>query len=838
METEIHAQEASPYLHKRTLANGVTVIVKETPGTKVAAVQLWVKAGSVYEEPKEAGITHLIEHMIFKGTPTRGPGEVAAAIEGVGGQLNAYTSFEYTVYHATLPSRHWEVAMDVLTDAVLRSTFDPQELERDKKVVLEEISMRNDRPGIRIFQGMLENAYHIHPYRRPVIGSVATVSAITREDILAYRRKHYQPENFTVVVVGDVEAEQVMAKVEELLGGLPLENSEQPPLPQEPPQEQARFFQLEDDVNQTHLALALPITPFANPDSPVLDVIANILGQGEASRLSYHLRNQKGLVYQIDASSFTPHDPGLLEVSAVLDASNAQPALEAALEELFRFKYLPVSDEELERAKRSIESDFVFNLERVEGQARVLGTFEFLSGSPREDEYLEKIREVTREDIERVAATYFRPEKVTAGLLVPAGTALGLDQQKLTAIAAQADERARHGVPSSLVADAYLSNVYRYQLKNGSVLLVREDPEIPTVSIRVVFPGGLRAETETTNGAFAFISEVLPKGTAQMGAREVALKVANMAGELSGFNGKNTFGIKADFLSRFFEPGLELVRDIVRKPAFSAEEVEKVRPELLSQIRQQRDSLPALAIMEFNRLLFQNHPYGLNTIGSEDAVARLTPAELKELYHKQAVPGQMVIAIAGKVKAEEVRDSVVKMFGDWTGPGQHPAGEVQEEILPPEPPATPLVQKVIREKEQVHLIIGFLGTSLASKDRFALEVIETLLNGQSGRLFTELRDKQSLAYNLSSFSLFGLDTGSFGIYIGTSPEKQGEAIQAVWRELKRLREEPVDAEALQKAKNILIGQYELGLQTHGAQAMDLPASNPAAGEQKAAEGGK
>ena len=821
MTTDIQAGEISPHLYKRTLPNGITVVVKETPGTKVATVQLWVKAGSVYEEPAEAGITHLIEHMIFKGTPTRGPGEVAAAIEGAGGQLNAYTSLEYTVYHATLPAKHWEVAMDVLTDAVLHSTFDPEELEREKKVVLEEISMRKDRPEIRMFEGMLENAYQVHPYRRPVIGSAATVSAITRDDILAYRMKHYRPENFTWVVVGDVQAEQVMASVEKMMGGLTRESYEQPLLPQEPPPEQARFFLLRDDVSQSQLALALPTTSFAHPDAPVMDVIAHILGQGEASRLYQHLRSEKGLVYRIDASSFTPHDQGLLEITAGLDADKAQPALEAALEELFKFKYQPVSEEELERAKRSLESDFVFNLERVEGQARVLGSFEMLSGDPREDEYLAKVRAVTPEEIQRVAATYFRPEKITAGLLVPTGTALPLDRAVLATVAAQADEHARVGAAPSLVRDTYLTNVHRYQLKNGAVLLVREDPDIPTVSIRVVFPGGLRAETAETNGAFAFISEVLPKGTATIGAREMAVRVANMAGELSGFNGKNTFGVQADFLSRFFEPGLELVRDIVREPAFNAEEVEKVRPELLSQIRQQRDSLPSLAFREFNRLLFQGHPYGLSTLGSEEAVARLTPDELKVLYQRQATPDRMVIAVAGKVKADEVREAVVRMFGDWTGPDRTAMSEVPEGIVPPEPLAAPVLQTVVRDKEQVHLVLGFLGTSLASEDRYALEVFETLLSGQSGRLFTELRDKQSLAYSLSSFSLLGLDTGSFGVYIGTSPEKKEQAIQAVWKELNRLREEYADAASLQKAKNILIGQYELGLQTHGAQAMDM-----------------
>jgi zinc protease len=820
MGKEIHAREGSPYLHKQTLDNGITTIVKEVPGSKVATVQLWVKAGSVYEEPGEAGITHVIEHMIFKGTPTRGPGEVAGSIESIGGQLNAYTSYEYTVYHATLAADHWELAMEVLTDAVLNSTFDPEELEREKKVVLEEIRMRNDRPEIGLFEAMMSNAYLHHPYRRPVIGSVESVSAISREDILAYQLKHYRPENFTAIVVGDVRAEKVIAKVKELMAGLDRQEYEQPPLPAEPVQEEARFFKLTRDINQTHLALAIPVTPFEHPDSAVLDVIAQILGKGEASRLHHQLRNQKGLVYRIDASSFTPLDQGVFSITAILSAEKAETALEAILEELFKLRYLAVGDEELERAKRNMESDFIFNLERVEGQARVLGAFEFISGDPREDEYLARIRTVSREDIQRVATTYFRPDRITAGLLAPAAAELDLDQPALVEITRRADEQARHGMPASLIAEAFLPDVHRFELENGAILLVRENPQIPTVSIRVVFPGGLRAESAATNGAFAFISQMLPRGTARMDARELSLEVANMAGELSGFNGKNTFGLRADFLSRFFEPGLELVRDVLREPAFSPEEMEKVRPELLSHLRQQMDSLPALAFKEFNERLFQGHPYGLNNLGSEAAIAQLTAADLKRIYQQQALPERMVIAVAGQVKAEEVREAVAGLFGDWTSPPRA-ARSVQEEILPPLPPAAAESHTVVRDREQVHIVIGFLGVSLTSQERYGLEIIDTLLSGQSGRLFTELRDRQSLAYSLSSFSLLGLDTGSFGVYIGTGPEKREEAVQAMWQELRRLREELVDADTLQRAKNIIIGRYQLGLQTHGAQAMDL-----------------
>jgi len=814
------AIELSPHLHKKVFENGLTLLVKETPGVNVATVQIWVKTGSVYEEANEAGITHLIEHMIFKGTPTRGPGGVARDIEELGGKINAYTSYEYTVYHATLSARHWAAAMEVLTDAIFHSSFDPEELAREKKVVLEEIRMRNDRPTIKLFQALMTEAYTTHPYRLPIIGTMESVSSFSRADILRYMDRHYHPEDFAVVVVGNVKVAEVVDKVKSLMADRPAGKQDQPVLPVEPPQRQAHLFLLEEEINQTHLALAFPISRFDNPDTPVLDVLTQILGQGETSRLYDQLRNNKGLVYRIDASAFTPRDAGLLEITATLDTDKVLPAISAALEEIFKLKYQSVSDEELERAKRYLESDFIFNQERVEGQAKVLGSFEFLAGDPRENDYLEKVQLVSRADIKRVANKYFTATSLTAGVLSPRGKRPALSKAGLQEMLAKAEKGAIESLPPSLIPEAYLTNVHTFKLPNGIRLLVREDRDIPTVAIRVVFPGGQMAETTDTNGASAFISEILPKGTKKLSAQEVAVKVADMAGNLSGFNGKNTFGVKAEFLSRFFPAGFELVRDIVITPAFNAEEAEKIRPELLAQIKQQEDSLPSLAFREFNRLLFKSHPYALNTLGSEAMIAQFTTEQLKTIYEKQARPDRMIITVAGDVNAEQVRDAAEKLFAGWAGTPID-SQLTESSFPPPKPPKKPELFTLSRDKEQVHIIIGFIGASLTSDDRWALEVLDTVLSGQSGRLFMELRDKKSLAYSLSSFSMLGLGTGSFGIYIGTSPEKKENAIKAVWQELSRIQEELISGEELQKAKNSLISEYEMGLQTRSSQALEL-----------------
>ena len=817
----LFAEELAPHLHKTVLDNGLTVIVKEMPGTRVATVQIWVRAGSVYETEDEAGITHFIEHMIFKGTETRGPGELAEAIEGVGGSVNAYTTYENTVYHATLSAAHWKMAFEVLADAVMHSVFDPVEVEREKKVVLEELSMRYDRPNIRLFHDLMALAYTRHPYRLPVIGNKESINNFNRDKIKDYISRHYYPQNLTVVVAGDVSSREVIEGVGFLMGGLSGAEGEKTALPAEPAQNEARFFAIRDDILQPQMAIAIPISKFDSPDSPVLDVLAQIAGHGETARLYRSLRDERQLVYGISASAFTPTDPGMFEITAVLDGANMLPALEAAMAELFKFKYFSVSDEELKRAKHSLESDFVFNLERVEGQARVLGSFEMMSGDPREDEYLEKIRAVTGDDIKRIARKYFTREAVNIGFLLESGSGFAPDIDVIAASLAKAEDAALHGESAAMLPESYLSRVHRFKLENGITLLVREDSTVPTVGIRAIFPGGLRAESPATNGAFAYISELLPKGTRNMTAKEIAEAVADMAGRITGFSGKNTFGVKADFMTRFFPEGMELVRDVLREPAFDAAEAEKIRPELLAQLKQQDDSLSSLAFQEFNRMMFDGHPYGLNSVGSADVIKSFTPAVLRDIYQQHARPDELVLAISGDVNAEETKDMVSGLFGDWQTGKVAESREILEEVLPPAPLAGKKLWEISREKEQVHLVIGFLGTTLKDEDRFALEILDTVLSGQSGRLFIELRDKQSLAYSLSSFSFFGLDTGAFGIYIGTSPEKKAQAVASVWEELGKIREEKISDEELNRAKNILVSQYELAMQTHSAQALEL-----------------
>lgn len=808
-------QELFKDLQRVKLKNGLTILLREDHNSHVCAIQIWVNTGSANETDKEAGITHLIEHMIFKGTEKRGVGEIAQEIESCGGYINAYTSFDHTIYHAVVASRFFDLGLDVLSDAIQNATFDPGELEREKEVVLEEIKRGEDIPAQRLFKTLFSTAYQIHPYRRPIIGYYEIVKSIDRETILKYIGKWYRPQNMSVVIVGDFNPNQVISKIKSSFATFRTLEPSEFSLPEEVKQKELRTFTLKEDMRDAYLKMAYHIPNIHHEDVYALDCLSFMLGQGESSRLSVYVKDKKRLVHSISSYAFTPKYPGLFIIDATLKGKDTKEALKAILEEVERLRYERVSEEELLKAKRNIEADFTYDMESVEGQAKKFGYFESVWGDVfLEKSYLEKIKAVSYSDIQSVVKEYLNPQNLTIGISIPhqETTALTTDEIRQLVNEVKTDIQDIYREKSSLGE----SVVRRYVLDNGLTLLIKENHAVPTVSLRVVFLGGLRFENKDNNGVGHFIAEMLTKGTEAHSALDIAREVESIAGSIQGFSGHNSFGLSGYFLSHFFDKGMELIVDIIMHPTFDEGEFEKVRNIILAEIRMQEDDLVRFALRVFNQTLFQTHPYGMDVLGTEDTVNRLTRSDLIDFYHKFAVPQNMVLAIVGDVDTDMVVDRVKELFGGFEGkPFSSP------EIGTQAPPETARTSSVIKRREQVHVVLGFLGTTFSEEDRYPLEVVNAVLSGQGGRLFTNLRDVKSLAYGVTSFLRPGLDRGSFGVYIATSPEKLGDAVDGIKGELMSIAKDGVSEEELLRAKRYLIGTHEIGLQTNSDQAFDL-----------------
>ena len=816
-----YANAQTKDVFKTKLDNGMTVILEEGHSARVVAFQMFVRAGGADENDKEAGIAHVFEHMLFKGTEKRKVGQIAGEVEAAGGYINAYTSYDQTVYHLAVASRYFDTGLDIISDAIQRSSFDPDELKKELEVVLEEIRMGEDNPGRKLYKNIFSTAYTTHPYKRPVIGFTDTVKTFSREQILDFFKKWYIPNNMVLVVVGDFDKNKALDAIKNSFKDFKPAPEPHKPRPAEPSQKELKTNIAEDEIKETHLGMAFHIPEMSHPDTYVIDVLANILGQGESSRLYQGIKEKQQLVHSISTYAMTPKEPGVFFVNATLEAKNAKRTIEAVLKEIYSIKNNGVSVTELSKAKLNLESDFVYERETMEGRAGQLGHFEVTAGDiAYEKQYLEGISKVTSEDIKRITRQYLKEDNMTAALILPkpdkdviskgdivlAARAAGVS---LDVAPGQEETRKTNNLKR-------VEEPVKIKLKNGISLILKEDHSSPTVSVYTTFPGGLRYEDEKTNGLGNFAAAMLTKGTEKRTMFELAKEIEGMAGSVNGFSGKNSIGVSGKFLSRYFDNGIEIIADCLLNPTFPQGELEKTKKEILADIKRQEDYLPGYTFKLFYKTLYERHPYRMPVIGTEKTVSGFKRKDLIEHYKRLIAPQNMVISIAGDINKDEVAAKIEELFGSFNRKAK-PLAE-----LPMDGRQTHIKKTgEVKEKQQTHIALGFLGATITSEARFPLAVLTEILSSQGGRLFIELRDKESLAYALSVFSREGVEPGAFAVYMGAAPEKKDKAIQGILRELKKVITEKVGDEELKRAKSALIGGYEMGLQANMAQATDM-----------------
>lgn len=804
------------------LDNGLEVILEENHASPVVAFQAWVKIGSADEPPELAGIAHVFEHMLFKGTKKRGVGQIAREVESCGGEINAWTSHDETVYHLVLASQFFDTGLDILADTLMNSSFDAGELERERKVVLEEIKQGIDDPERQAGQGLFRTVFDAHPYGRPIIGNEATVSKLKREDILAFFTKHYVGSNVTLVVVGDFDPSVAKKKIDKAFAAMP-EGVAVGPRPRQPDQKTLRVKGAGRDVKEAQLLFGFRTPAINHADIPALDLLAVLLGQGESSRLNLEVVRNRQYATNTSAYLFSARDPGALVVGVGLPPGRVEDATRAVLDEVLRLSVEDVRPEELAKAKTILESDRVYDKETVQGYARKLGFFAAIAGDPNfEEGYLSVLHKTTATDLRRVAAEYLRVPNLSIYVQVPTrrGTRQAdatdklLGRVKATAEAAEARTKARFARASATAPDA--DKVYRHVFPSGLKLLVLRDTSVPIVALRATWVGGLRYEDDRSNGISNMLAALLARGTKTRSAEQIMNDVEGMAGSMTGYAGRNSIGLQAEFLSRYFERAIDLVADCLLNATFADDELEKERRIVLDDLRAQEDSLGQVAFKLFHGAIWQKHPYRLDPMGTTQSVASLTRRKLLTHFRQRYSTSNLTIAIVGDVDPARVQAKVGALLGG------RPEQTLEKPLVPVEPTRTEPAQVFkFLSKEQAHLVLGFQGVDFASADRIPLEVLAYVLSGQGGRLFTEIREKRALAYRVSAFSMEGLDPGYFAVYLASSPGNLDEAVKVVRQELRDLAEKGITTDELSRAQRYLVGVHAIGLQRKSALAAAL-----------------
>lgn len=805
------------------LPNGLTVLVRRDRSAPVVAIVTYVSAGYFDETDDVVGIAHVLEHMFFKGTPTRGVGEIARQTKAVGGYLNAATIYDHTSYYTVLPASSFAAGLDVQFDAYANSLIDAEELARELEVIIQEAKRKADNPPAVATETLYELLHDSHRIRRWRIGREPGLRALTREAMLRFYRNFYHPANTVLSIVGDVDVNDVMREVAQRYGTLPGGTPVRTPGPAEEGVGSFRYREWAGDIGQTQLAFGWRTPGTLDDDTPGLDILATVLAGGRASRL-YRAVREKKLASSISAYDYTPTSLGVFVVHAETPPECAAEAARVVWAQLRALRDEGVTDGELVRAKRLFESRWIRRLEDMEGQANYLAEWQALGGWERGDTYLRDALDVTTDELQRLAQRYLDPERAGLVLYRPENTppiAADTDAMREMLDSAPAAEVERitvsapespaiHGGPR---AEREEAGVRVYRTPSGVPILVRRKPGA-LLHAGVYLQGGARDESLQRAGLTSLMVRTAVKGTERRSAAQIAEEAELLGGSIGGATGSESFGWSISVPSKQAAPAIALLADVVQHASIPDDAFETERAVSLADLVALRDDMYRFPMRLATTAAFAGHPYGVPATGDEVSLPTITAEEARAWHRERVLGGPAVIAIVGDAEPDDLAALAAARFGELTG----------GELAPLEKPEWPvsLVQRVEqREKAQTALALLFPGPSRRDPARFAAAMIAGVASGLGGRFFDELRDKQSLGYTVHAFANERALAGTFGAYIATSPEKEEVARRGLLGEFAKLRKELVTTRELQQAQTYAIGVHAIRQQSGGAVLADL-----------------
>jgi zinc protease len=791
------------------LDNGLKVIMVPQPGNPTITALLMVKAGSAAENGEaEYGLAHLMEHMAFKGTKKRGVGEVSAEVENSGGVINAYTSNDDTVYHLSLPAESLELGLDILSDIVFNPIYDPKEYDLEKEVVVEEIKRSHDSPDHLMWDMFSARVFNGRPYGHPVLGTEKTVREAGRDTALAFHDKFYRPDNAILVIAGGFSPQDVPPMVERHYSGLANPEGPAPVLPRPGPRESQDGPELmvfrNDLVQVPKVMIGFKVPPAGAPEAPQLDLLSALLDMGRSARLVENVKNIKGLVTDIGTSSMTLLLDGLFVISLETEPGKVVPAIAAVMEELSGLASRPPAADELGRARALATSSYLLGQESSSSLAAILGNFELVMGDYRlRDAYLPQWGRMNSADLARLAQEYFVPRNMTVAIMLPA-SAPEPDRDALMEVLGSL-------APAMPEAASGPASIWEpLPLKSGARLFVLRDPTLPMVNIRIGFMGGVLGETAGQEGLANLMSHVLAMAPQDMSSEEFSRLIEGMGASVIGFSGRNSMGLAGTFIASNWESGLEVMSKLLARPAFAPNNLEEFRAETLAMLKLQDEQLVERTFRLLRRGLYGRHPYHQDALGLTEVVAAAQPPDLRAFHDLLMAPANMFVVVSGDVEPKLVAEALDSFLSSWRPEGA--AGHVAV----PAPPAAikgPVRLSEVQDSAQTHLGLAFLAPGLGHPDQAALEVLDSYLSGLGGLLFSELRNKRSLAYTVASSYNPGLGTGSFSLYIASDPQKTGQATSGLLEIIAELRAKPLTDQEVQAAIRYLCGQRVIRLQT-------------------------
>lgn len=807
-------------VQRRTLQNGLRVLFRRDSAAPVVAIVTYVNAGYFDETDDVVGIAHVLEHMYFKGTPTRGVGEIARQTKAVGGYLNASTIYDHTLYYAVAPSTGFVEALDVQADAYRNSLIDAQELARELEVIIQEAKRKADNPAAVAIETLHEVLYDRHRIRRWRIGREEGLRKLTRDDLMAFYHNFYRPSNTVLAIVGDVDASDVFAEVEKRYGELSAAEPQRTPGAVEQHAPGFRYRELAGDIAQSQLAVGWRTPGTLHADTAPLDMLATVIGTGRASRL-YRATRERSLVSSITAYNYTPRDIGVFVIHAETPPDKALVALDAIWDQLRRVRDEGIGTFEIERARRITESRWIRRFEDMEGQANHLAEWEALGNWELGERYFERIMTVSAEDLRECARKYLREDQASVLLYRPetspqyAADAAAVRQRLSAAHVAPLEDSAKPERPMQPAAarapglERIEAGVHVFRLASGVPVLVKRRPGSPITHAGVFALGGPSAESVEIGGRTLLMARTALKGTPSRSAVQIAEDGEMLGGSVGASIGGDSVGWTISVPNARAAAAVELLADVSQRPLFDAGALETERAIALADLASLHDDMYRFPMRLATLAAFAGHPYGVPSLGTEASLRAHTADDLARWHRSQVLEASSALAIVGDGDPAELAAIAARYFGDLRFVNPAP-------LPPPQWPMRVIESVERREKAQTALVLSWPGPSRMDPARFDVSMIVGIASGLGGRLFDELRDKQSLCYTVMAFAGERRVAGTFNAYIATSPDKEDVARDGLLRELAKFTESVVSDVELQRAKMYALGLHAIRQQSGGA----------------------
>ena len=810
-------------LRREVLPNGLTLLVQRDDSAPAVAVVTHVRAG-FFDEPDEwLGISHVLEHMFFKGTPTRGVGAVARETKAAGGYLNAHTGYDHTAYYVVLPASGLATALDIQSDALRRSLIDREELARELKVIIQEAKRKLDSPGAVAHETLHEVMFDRHRIRRWRIGHEAQLATYRREDVHGYYASRYVPGRTIVSIVGDIDEADALALGRERYGDWTGTEGRIDPSPEEPSRREVRARTLRGDVAQAELSLGWRGVPPLHPDATALDLAAGVLTAGRASWLYRSLR-ETGIVTSVGAQHYAPAGIGVFGIGVELEPERLPHAVRGIAEAVTRLALAGPDEAELERARRLLLARWARRMESMEGRASALASAEALDGVDLLDREYAALESVDAAQVREAAARVLEPDAVSGVAYLPQGVGEDLTVRMLaeafavTALtplaAVAAADRLAPAPAAGVPLPAPLGAVHHLALP-GADLLLRRKRGVPMVTLGIYAPR-LAFDVPGSAGVGALTVRAMLHGADGLEAAALASSFERLGGTLSPGLAADWAGLGTVVLAQYLAEAAALLDRVFRAPALAERAVETERAILISEAEQVADDMFRYPLQLAFGAAYGDHGYGVPVAGLPETLREI-PAGAPREWHERALIGVRPAIIAvGDIDPQRAADELAAIFDML--PSRAPGGRGERQPWAATAGAT---REHSRDKAQTALAMAFPGPDRRAPDRHAADVWAAVASGLGGRLFEALRDRRSLAYTVFANAWQRGRGGALLSYIATAPEREEEARSEMLAELARFTTELVSRQELEQAVAYLAGQAEVRRQSSGAVAGEM-----------------